>query len=270
MIRVLWILLLAFFLHPVQAQELFVFSEPASNMPSKTIGIRAGSTVMTDKNPVHNTLMCTPEVMYGFSKDFMLHAEGFFTDFNKSFAFNGGALYAKYRFISIDDIHSHLRMSAYTRVALNKNPIHQEAIDLNGYNSGYEVGMVQTILRNRAAISSGVSFLYATDNLDHKFIYGDRRRAAVSYNFSIGKLIIPKEYISYKQLNINGMLEVLGQTNIHTKKNFIDLAPSLQFIIQSKMRIDLGYRFPIINDLSRTMPRNFLIRIEYNFFNAVE
>lgn len=252
----------------LKSQELFVYSEPASNMPAHSLGFRLAGSIMMDNNPLHNTFMLTPELMYGISRSIMLHAEGFMTDFNKRTDINGGALYMKYRFFSKDDVHSHFRMAAYGRFAINKNPIHQEAIDLNGFNSGLEAGFVATQLINKVAISSGVSWVRANDNGENKFIYGDKNRNALSFNLSAGKLFIPKEYIDYKQLNVNGMIELLGQTNFGSGKTFIDLAPSLQFIILSKMRVDLGYRFPLQNNLSRNMPRAFLVRLEYNIFNA--
>lgn len=268
MIRIINALFLLLFSINVQSQELFVYSEPASNMAAHTLGLRMAGNLMADKNPLHNSFMLTPELMYGVSRNIMLHAEGFFTDFNRPIEFNGGALYGKFRFYSNDEIHSHFRMAAYGRAAVNKNFIHQEAIDLNGYNSGYEFGLISTKLINKLAVSSGVSFVYAADNIGNKFIYGDKNRKALSYNLSIGNLFLPKEYTNYNQLNVNGMLEALCQTNLHSGKTYVDLAPSIQFIILSKMRIDLGYRFPLKNDLSRTMQRSIMLRLEYNIFNA--
>jgi hypothetical protein len=64
------------------------------------------------------------------------------------------------------------------------------------------------------------------------------------------------------------MLEMLCQTNLSTGKTFVDLAPSLQFIFLSKMRIDLGYRFALSKDLFRTAPSGGMIRLEYNIFSA--
>lgn len=268
MIRIIFALFLLLFSINVYSQELYVYSEPASNMPAHSLGMRLGTSIMTDKNRQHNTFMTTPELMYGISRNVMVHAEGFLTDYSKRPAFNGGAVYMKVRFYSNDEVHSHFRLAAYGRAAINKNPIYQEAIDLNGFNSGYELGLTGTKLINKLAFSTGASFVQVGDNAGNKFIYGDKNRNALSYNLSVGKLFLPAEYTDYRQLNVNGMIELLGQTNLGSGKTFIDLAPSLQFIILSKMRVDLGYRFPLKNDLSRTMPRAFLVRVEYNIFNA--
>ena len=80
--------------------------------------------------------------------------------------------------------------------------------------------------------------------------------------------MLPKEYTSYDQLNMNLMLEMLGQTNIASGETFLDLAPSVQFIIKSRIRIDLGYRFALVKELQRTSNDGALIRFEYNLFNA--
>ena len=80
--------------------------------------------------------------------------------------------------------------------------------------------------------------------------------------------MLPKEYTSYNQTNMNLMFEMLGQTNLETGKSFIDLAPSLQLIIKSRMRLDFGYRFAVKKDLDRTASNGALLRFEYNIFNA--
>lgn len=80
--------------------------------------------------------------------------------------------------------------------------------------------------------------------------------------------MLPKEYDNYEQLNMNWMIEFLGQTNLESGDSYIDMAPSLQFIIKSRFRIDLGYRFPLVNQLNRPASRFFLFRLEYNIFNA--
>jgi len=75
-------------------------------------------------------------------------------------------------------------------------------------------------------------------------------------------------YTDYKQTNLNMMLEVLGQMNLNNKASYLDIAPSIQFIFLSKMRLDIGYRFPVVKDLLRNATNGFLLRIEYNFFNV--
>ena len=121
---------------------------------------------------------------------------------------------------------------------------------------------------NEVDLSAEASVVHASDNSSNKFNYTGIGRDALSYNFSLGKLLLPKEYISYSQVNMNGMVELLGQTNLYSGKNYLDIAPSLQFIFFSRMRLDIGYRFAVVKELSRTATKSFLMRVEYNFFNA--
>ncbi len=250
-------------------QELFTYTEPASNMAAKSIGVRINNTLMYDNFEKENTFHALPEVMFGLSKNLMMHAEGFLSTRKKALVAEGGAVYLKYRFYSVDDVHSHFRMAVFARYANNNSEIHQQAIDLNGHNSGYELGCIATKLINKTALSSSVSLLHADDNAGNNiFNYPSNQRNAVGYTFSVGKLMIPKEYVSYKQVNMNAMLETLCQTNLETGRTYADVAPVIQLIFLSRMRADFSYRLPISKALYRTAPEGALLRFEYNFFNA--
>jgi hypothetical protein len=262
------LLIFVFAAQTALAQELFVFTEPASNMATKSFGFRANNYLMFEKPSKKMNYHLLPEVMWGVSKKIMLHAEAFLSNRGSRFVAEGGGLYLKYRFYSVDDVHSHFRMALYGRYSFNNSDIHQRAIDLNGHNSGYEGGFIATKLKNKVAISASASYLYASENGTEKFIYGNRNRHAANYTLSVGKLMLPKEYTSFKQTNLNLMVELLGQTNLKTGYSFFDIAPSVQFIFLSKMRLDAAYRLPLVKDLSRTAPGGFFVRVEYNIFNA--
>ena len=251
------------------SQELYVYTEPASNMAARSIGIRLGNNFMRVAGTQQYKYMAAPEIMFGVSRSVMIHGEAFISNRNEGNKFNGGSVYFKYRFYSEDDVHSYFRMAAYMRGSLNNTPIHQPAIDLLGMNSGVETGFIATKLTNRVALSAGVSHLYAADNSNgNKFHYAGNNRHAIGYTLAAGRLMLPMEYTSYDQSNVNVMLEMLGQTNFATGNSFIDLAPSVQFIIKSRMRVDLGYRFAMVKDLQRTSEDGALLRLEYNIFNA--
>lgn len=266
-----FLLMLAVILLPaatIRAQELFVFTEPASNMAAKSMGLRLNNYLMKDIEEDKINYHLVPEIMWGVSKKIMIHAEGFLSNRNNSFVAEGGGVYVKYRFYSKDEVHSHLRLAATGRYSFNNSDVHQRTIDLNGHNSGYEAGIIGTQLINKVAISAGVSALHAVDNGKEKFVYGNKYRNAVNYSLSVGKLMLPKEYTSYKQVNVNLMLEVLGQNNLYSGDSFLDIAPSIQFIFNSRFRFDAGYRYAAVKNLSRTSPQGVLIRGEYNLFNV--
>ncbi len=250
------------------AQELYVFTDPASNVAAKSVGLRASNYLMFEEGSKKASYHLLPEVLWGASKKLMFQARAFLSNRGNRFVTEGGGLYVKYRFYSTDEVQSHFRMAAFGRYSFNNSDVHQRAIDLNGHNSGYEGGLVATKLKNKVAVSASASYLYATDNGKEKFIYNAKNRNAVNYTLSVGKLMLPREYTSYNQTNMNLMLELLGQVNMNTGYSFFDIAPSVQFIFLSKMRLDAAYRIPLVKDLTRTAPGGFLIRLEYNIFNA--
>jgi hypothetical protein len=267
--KIALVLVVLFICVTAGAQELFTYTEPASNMAKGTIGIRANSSWMVEKETNTVNFHFLPEVMIGINKKWMMHAEGFVSNRSNKFIFEGASIYGKFRFFSIDEVHSHLRLAAFTKWAKNNSDIHQLAIDLNGHNSGYEFGMVCTKLKNKVAVSTSVSMLHAFDNgAAYRFAYGDAYRNAMNYSFSIGKLMLPKTYVHYNQTNVNVMGELLGQTNFKSGKTCVDVGPVVQMIFLSKMRLDLSYRFAITNALERSASNGALVRLEYNFFNA--
>ena len=91
------------------AQELYVFSEPASNMPAHSISVKLTDHFVTnDKIYGRLSQRFMPQVMFGFSKKFMVHAGATISNMHTSvFRYESFNLYAKYRFLSNDDIHKH-------------------------------------------------------------------------------------------------------------------------------------------------------------------
>jgi hypothetical protein len=277
------------------AQELYVFTEPASNMAAKSIGVRLGYNryKMNHLNRF-STFRFNPEIMVGVSKKIMVHINGYASNmFQNKVNMEGGSVYGKYRFYSQDGIHSHFRMAAYGKIAMIDNPtvlnytvkhevpdgnggviIHDlintvvnNEIDLAGTNSGITAGIIATKLVNKFAVSASLGYLYRLDNMH------TRREVivpwnAASYSFSCGYLILPKEYTSYKQTNVNLYTEILGSNAWKNKTYFFDIAPSVQFIINSIGRIDIGYRTQLTGNTTRMAKSSFEVRLEYNFLNV--
>ena len=252
-----------------RAQELFSVTEPASNRAAGSIGFRFDNLIMNEINSSKINYHLIPEIMIGVSKKLTIHGSVFFSNRNKTFAGEGGSVYAKYRFLSNDAMQKHFRMAAFGRISRNNSDIHQEEINMNGHNTGFEAGIVATQLLQKVALSSTISMAKASDNgNNNKFPYGSKNSKAINYTFSIGKLMLPKEYKSYQQTNINLMVEFLTQVNTGSGKYYADIAPSVQMILNSQARIDIGYRNELSGTLLRTAPNGFFIRVDYNLFNV--
>lgn len=252
------------------AQELFIYTEPASNMPAKSVGIRLSNWLMEEKSSKNVNYHFLPEMMWGVNKNLMLHVEGFLSNRSKKISPEGVAGYAKYRFFSNDKVYQHFRMAAFVRFSINNSEIHEEEIETNGHNSGYEMGIIATQLLHKQAISATVSYEKAFGNAGGNEFprYQDSR--AINYTLSTGRLLLPRNYTSYKQTNLNVMVELLGQSLPEKGKSFMDITGSIQLIFNSQTRVDIGYKRELYSNMLRTAPNGFLLRVEHLLFNAIK
>jgi len=250
------------------AQELYVFTEPASNMPSKSIGVRLTNEGFFSPDFRSRTV---GEAMIGLNKNLMFHVQGFFSDMDGSYRLEGGSLYAKYRFLSIDDTHSHFRGAAYGRISTSKRPTFSEDMNLEGDNSGWQGGLIFTQLMHKLALSATVGYSQAFDKPSKQIAGMPAPDHMLNYSLSSGYLLLPFVYKNYKQPNFNLYLEVLGKTNPNNGHSYVDLAPAVQMIINSQTRIDLGYRFQAAGNMENRYLKNmYLARVEFNFFNVLK
>lgn len=253
----------------VSAQELYVFTEPASNMPTKSIGVRITNEGMFNyPGYVSRTI---PEVMIGFNKNLMMHAQGFLSDMDGKYRLEGGSLYAKYRFLSLDETHSHFRASAYGRISTSRRPTYTRDINLEGDNSGLQGGLIFTQLLHKLALSSTLGYAHAFENSDRQLLGMPQPKNMLSYSLSSGYLVLPVVYKDYKQPNFNVYLELLGKTDPGSGQSYLDIAPALQMVLNSTTRIDFGYRFQAAGNMDNRYTKNmYLLRAEFNFFNVLK
>ena len=253
----------------IHAQELFVYSEPASNMPAKSTGIRVTNLLMNDKSANNINYHLIPEVMFGINKKLMIHTECFYSNADRSFSAEGFGIYAKYRFLSNDRVYRHFRMAAFVRAATNNGNVHQEEIAVNGHNTGYQAGVIATQLLHKTALSLTAYYEHADNNFRGHDLPPAMANKAISYSLSAGRLLLPKKYNGYGQTNLNMMAEIIGQQLPENGKQYIDIAPSLQLIFNSQTRLDISYRYELYSNMHRSAPNGFLIRMEHLLFNSL-
>jgi len=244
-------------------QELYVQTEPASNMASHSIGFRLNQ----DLKPM-GEIRINPEIMLGLNKDWMVHINLFASnDYQRPLNWEGFNLYGKYRIFANDEPQTHLRLSAFGRISYiqSQNPYHE--INLQGDNSGYQGGLILTQLLHKVAISSSIDFSQEISQAN-QFKGNIHNPDQWDYSLSFGYLFLPQHYTSYKQTNLNLYLEFLGKNSLNQLGSYLDLAPSIQFIFQSRARLDLGYSTQLWGNLSRNYNHNVFIRLEYTIFNA--
>ena len=256
------------------AQELYVFSEPASNIPAHSLSLKLTDHFVTNDNiynRVSHRLM--PEVRIGVSKKLMLSAGGTLSNMHTT-DFRGESfnVYAKYRFLSHDEIHKHFRMAVFAEASTTRAPFHYDEITLMGDKSGIGFGLIATQLWNKLALSGTIAHTQVLDqSRKSEVIYVPARAyQSMNYSLSAGYLLLPKEYTSYKQLNINFYTELLAEQTLDIKKHCIDLAPALQFIFNSNAKLNIGYRFQVSGNMSRMSTNSWLVSFERTFLNALK
>ncbi|MCW3117315.1 MAG: hypothetical protein JWM28_1397 [Chitinophagaceae bacterium] len=257
----------------VRGQELYVYTEPASNMPAHSISARLTGNFIAKDQSADNRFMqrYSPEIMLGINKKWMIHAGASFADMHTSnFRWESVYTYIKYRFLSIDEVHQHFRMAAFADVAYTRSPFEFDDVSLQGDKSGVAIGLVATQLVNKLAVSATVSHMQVLDaSRNDKVLYTPARSyQAVNYALSAGYLLFPRNYTDYKQTNVNLYIELLGQQTLDRKTNYWDAAPAVQFIFNSNSKLNIGYRFQVAGNMNRMSRQNMLLSFERTFLNV--
>lgn len=277
-----------------RAQELFPLSEPASTLPKNTVGIRMFSETYKEVKQWRN--MSYLRMMYGLTPRLSVYLSAIASNHHGEkmplefpfhntpergkfypYKLNGGHIYAKYRFISIDGANKHFRIAAFAEAAYVKTTHHETEPDLDGGdNSGAGFGLIATALKKNLAASLTAGAVipfkysgYAPDpiktlpDIPVRVQYGN----ALEYQLSIGYRLLPFQYKNYRQGNLNLYLNLsgkafgaarvdmfYGQPNEYYLHNeqyppalqagwFVDISPGIQYIIQSNLRVDFSVTF---------------------------
>jgi hypothetical protein len=256
------------------AQELYPYAEPASNNPAQSLSVKAFAMAHSDQHSSRTLQRYMTDVTAGVSKKLMVRTGVNFSNMHQpGMQWEGARVYAKYRFLSNDDVHKHFRMAVFGLYGYSRNHLDHNEINLMmGEQSGVQAGLVATQLWNKLAISGTVAWNEVLDGLrlekQYRDLYAYR---AVNYSLSAGYLLLPVEYKDYSQTNLNLYVELLGGRNINfpDEKYFVDLAPAVQAIFNSTAKLSAGYRFQLSSDIYRLTKNSFMVSFEYLFLNAL-
>lgn len=253
------------------SQELFINTEPASNMAAHSVGLRYNMSAYSNDGILRTQI--NPEIMYGASTRWMLHASAFANNwYGRDYQLRGFNAYAKYRFYSNDALQKHFRIAAFGRLSATTAPCPFSEVNIEGDYSGFSAGIVATQLLHKLAVSGSLAYSSilpgTADFLE--------RGHDLEYTLSFGYLLLPKVYHTYRQTNLNVYLEFLGKTQwteVNTDRDnrmqggYMDIAPGLQLIIHSRARIDFSVRRQLYADMPRLANTSCFMRLEYNIFN---
>ena len=255
------------------SQELYVFSEPASNMPARALSLKyAGKFLngaMSGKPEQRQKLYLSA----GLSKKWMVRVGTTVSDMYSypKTRWESVSLYAKYRFLSRDDVHRHFRAATFFEASHSRNALMYDEISLEGDQSGVTAGLVMTQLLHKLAVSGTFALTEVLNKKRWEAGHTDMHPyRSLQYSLSSGYLLFPRRYNSYSQTNLNLYLELLGARNLDRKGGFVDLAPALQLIVNSNTKINAGYRFQLSGDVYRMAERSFLFSVETTFLNALK
>ncbi|MCF8341368.1 MAG: hypothetical protein K9I82_10365 [Chitinophagaceae bacterium] len=258
------------------SQELYVFSEPASNMPAKSLSIKYSGKFMPSHHNGKMGVRNTAEMMLGVNKFWMVHAAATFANL---YAYPGlhlesGKLYAKYRFLSIDDIHKHFRAAAFLEASINRYTSFFQELSLDGDQSGVQGGLIATQLLHKLALSGTLSVIKTLKNESWKPISNANvpflSFQAINYSFSAGLLVFPLKYSSFNQTNLNLYIELLGSKALDKPIHFVDIAPAAQLIFNANTKFNAGYRFQVNGNMLRMANQSYFISLERTFLNIIK
>jgi hypothetical protein len=252
-----------------RSQELFVYTEPASNMPAHSVSAKISTDYITRQSPENRFMQrYTPEIMLGVSKKVMLHAGLSFADmFTQRFRWESLYVYGKYRFLSHDDIHTHFRMAVFADLAYSRNKFRYDEVSLRGDKSGAQLGVIATQLWNKLAVSASVSNTQILGGArGDKAVYTPSRiYQSMNYTLSAGYLLLPFEYTDYRQTNVNLYTELLAQQTQDRRTYYVDLAPAMQIIFNSNTKVNIGHRFQLKGDMIRMARNSWQAGVERTF-----
>ncbi|MDX2246808.1 MAG: hypothetical protein SF052_08550 [Bacteroidia bacterium] len=219
------------------AQELFIHTEPASNLPKGVTAVRAFSELYKEGPYLRsvNVLRAT----YGISPSWTVWAqvnisdhhgrllpEGFVDDEGGiphthdistgvplPMLFNGFHFYTKYLFLKKDGRNQHFRMAAFAEGSTSFAAHDEAEPSLLDDNAGVGAGVIMTELYHRFAASLTLGGIVAADYREKDTGLRIRYGRAVNYNLSLGYLLFPFQYKNYKQTNVSLYLEFLGRSS---------------------------------------------------------
>lgn len=255
-------------------QELFISTEPASNMPARSWGLRAGG----ESSAMNNVIQTRTEfeAMYGFTKDIMGHLQLYASNHLGGYTYENVGLYAKYRFYTDDGFKYHVRSALYGKAMLGKQATTTPLAGLDGGTTGFGVGNVTTLLIDHFAASATLGAAFGTPNIqiDEHHIYRDI--TTYNYSLSFGYLVLPTHYTSYDNPNLNLYAEFLGKyasysedehdVSMKTNANEIILSVGPQLILSSIARIDLAFRTALSSNAQHRTPNSVVVKFEHLFY----
>lgn len=229
-----------------RAQELFILSEPASNLPKGALAVRLIHMQYENNEPYsadEYRIMNAIRLAYGITGRWMIWLQPAFSNHHDDdlppdvvnhyhigtqtvffsntpqqtrpypYRYVGTHFYTKYLFFKRDTQNDHLRASVYAEYSTTYTPHEEAEPNLYDDNQGWGAGLILTRLSQRWAVSYTMGIIRArpyegmSGNQWTRIEYG----TTFQYNLAFGYLLYPRIYEHYDQNNVNLYLELRGK-----------------------------------------------------------
>ena len=255
-----------------RAQELYVFSEPASNIPARSLNLKYAGKFqqgVMSGNPEHRQSV---SAQFGLDRKWMLRTGMTISNmYQPATKFESMNLGFKYRFFSRDEVHRHFRMALYADASRSRNNPMFDELTTEGDQSGVQGGIIFTQLLHKLAVSVNLSRMEVLHPRRWQAAHANAHPyRSHNYSVSAGYLLFPRRYNDYGQTNLNLYLEFLGSRNLGKTGGFLDVAPALQLILKSQTKVNLGYRTQVRGDVFRMSTERWMFSVETTFLNALK
>lgn len=310
-----WLAFLISLCHQTSAQELFNLVMPASTIPKNSLvmrgftewyqeagkirsmgafgfsyGIRGNLMVrmmLTGSNH-HDKYLPKDLVNHRhIGNQVLLYSNNQASSTAYQFRLSGVNFYTQWRFFAKDFDKEHFRMAIYGEYSTSKSAHDEAESNLWDDNAGFGTGLIFTYLKNRLAVSftGGVILPKDYEEINNQGVH-TLLKYQPSYNFSLslGYLLWPRKYETYKQKNTNLYLEFLGkhinglkaiiqdeeniplENTAHLSSFYLEVHPGIQQILNSKTRLELSIGFPLIGRSYAHFTPIFQLGLRHYFF----
>ncbi len=298
MVKILFIFFIVLMAFNLYSQELYIVSHPAANLSKNRIEFRNNIISYDNFRYYHNSFALN----YGLLGNLSIYNDVFYT-LDKGYKFFGNYEFAaRYRFLDKDKKNYHIRSAIQSGIVIpvNATPIVSGAVDyelhpghrVRFYNfvnditvpsvdfhttDNYTIknDIIVTNLIKRFSVTGEMGFNINVPKSDFKFgNYFD-------WSLSMGYLLLPREYKSYNDVNINLYMEnkayyflknkFLGNEITNSGGFRVDTYLGVQSIFYSSIMLELSYKIPVhSNEFAETnigkRASALLFSIRYLFF----
>lgn len=270
--KLLPLVIILIFVHTSYSQELYIVSHPAANLSKNRIELRNNVMGYDNFNYYHNSFALN----YGLLGNLTLYNDVYYS-LDQGYKFFGNYEFAaRYRIKDFDKKNYHIRTAFQSGVVIpvNAKPIVDGAVEYE-IHPGHKVKFYNFVnditipsvdfhttdnytIKNDLIVTNLVDKFSATGEMgfnvnmpQNEFKFGNY----FDWSLSFGYLLLPREYKSYNDVNVNLYLEnkayyfyknqFLGNDILNSGGFRLDSYLGIQSIFFSSLMVEMSYKIPV-------------------------